>query len=137
MNSEQSFADMSRFVRHSLALIVLALCLCSCSRDGKVIPRNKMSRIYAEMFLADSWVNQSPQEIRERADTTALYRPIIEKYGYTLEDYWASIAYYLQAPDRFSRILRKSSDILAAEVAALEKAREASMETPPVEEAEP
>ena len=96
-----------------------------------------MARIYAEMFLADSWVNQSSQEIRERADTTALYRPIIEKYGYTLEDYWASIAYYLQDPDRFSRILRKASDILGAEVFALEKAREAAMETPPVEEAEP
>ncbi|MBQ6045426.1 MAG: DUF4296 domain-containing protein [Bacteroidales bacterium] len=128
---------MSRFVRNSIAVIFLALCLCSCSREGRVIPRNRMARIYAEMFLADSWVNQSSQEIRERADTTALYRPIIEKYGYTLEDYWASIAYYLQDPDRFSRILRKASDILGAEVSALEKAREAAMETPPVEEAEP
>ena len=95
-----------------------------------------MARIYAEMYLADSWVNQSPQEIRERADTTALYRPIIERYGYTLEDYWASIAYYLQDPDRFSRILRKSTDILSAEIAALEKAREASVEMQPEEEAE-
>ena len=47
------------------------------------------------------------------------------------------MAYYLQDPDRFSRILRKASDILGAEVFALEKAREAAMETPPVEEAEP
>ena len=98
---------------------------------------NKMARIYAEMFLADSWVNQSSQEIRERADTTALYRPIIERYGYTLEDYWASIAYYLQDPDRFSRILRKSTDILSAEIAALEKAREAALETQSEEEVEP
>ena len=127
---------MGRFIRIVLMVLVSAVCLCSCGRDGKVIPRNKMARIYAEMFLADSWVNQSPQEIRERADTTALYRPIIERYGYTLEDYWASIAYYLQDPDRFSRILRKSTDILSAEIAALEKAREASVEMQPEEEAE-
>ena len=129
---------MSRIVRHCIAVFVLAVCLCSCGREGKVIPRNKMAHIYAEIFLADVWLNQAPQEAKERADTTAFYRPIIEKYGYSLEDYWASISYYLQDPDRFSKILKKSNIILATEASNLQKALEDARNQPlDQEEAEP
>ena len=97
-----------------------------------------MARIYAEMFLADVWLNQAPQDAKERADTTAFYRPIIEKYGYSLEDYWASISYYLQDPDRFSKILKKSNIILATEASNLQKALEDARNQPlDQEEAEP
>jgi len=94
-----------------------------------------MARIYAEMFLADTWIEQAPPEVKHRADTTALYRPIIEKYGYTLEDYWASISFYLQDPERFSRILEKSGKILSTELESLRKEQEAAVEPQPEEEA--
>ena len=119
---------MGRFIRIVLAVLVSAVCLCSCSRDGKVIPRSKLSRIYAEMFLADAWLNTAPMEARDRADTMAFYEPIFEKYGYTVEDYWASVSYYLQDPDRFSRILNKSNVILETEFNALEKQRQAAFD---------
>ena len=119
---------MGRMVRHIAAALVLAACLCSCGRDGKVIPRSKLSRIYAEMFLADAWLNTAPMDARERADTMAFYEPIFEKYGYTVEDYWASVSYYLQDPDRFSRILNKSNAMLETEFNALEKQRQAAFD---------
>ena len=119
---------MERFIRIVLAVLVSAVCLCSCGRDGKVIPRSKLSRIYAEMFLADAWLNTAPMDARERADTMAFYEPIFEKYGYTVEDYWASVSYYLQDPDRFSRILNKSNVMLETEFNALEKQRQAAFD---------
>lgn len=120
---------MRKVLKHIAVAVVLALCLCSCSREGKVIPKNKFAKIYAEMFLADSWLSTAPFEVRMLADTTAFYAPIFEKYGYTVEDYWASVSYYLQDPDRFSRILKKSGVILGTEVVNIEK--ELEMERTP------
>ena len=115
---------MRKVLRHILAVLVLAACLCSCSREGRVIPRNKFARIYAEMFLADSWLSSASTESRYRADTMAFYEPIFEKYGYTVEDYWASISHYLQDPDRFSRILKKSNVLLTTELEAIRQEQE-------------
>ena len=112
---------MRKVLRHILAALVLTACLCSCSREGRVIPRNKLAHIYADMFLADSWLSSASPESRHRSDTMAFYEPIFEKYGYTVEDYWASVSHYLQDPDRFSRILNKSNALLVAELSAIRK----------------
>ena len=117
---------MRKALRSVLAALLVAACLCSCDRDGKVIPRKKFTRIYADMYLADTWLMNAPYDARLRADTTAFYNPILEKYGYTLEDYWASVSYYMQDPDRFSRIIGKSGDILENELKVLEKTKEAA-----------
>lgn len=111
---------MRTLLRHIVTVLVLAVCLCSCGREGKVIPRNKFARIYAEMFLADSWLSTASPEARQRSDTMAFYEPIFEKYGYTVEDYWASVSYYLQDPDRFSRILNRSNQQLETQLKALQ-----------------
>ena len=114
---------MVRFARIVFAVLLLAVCLCSCGREGRVIPKSKMSKIYAELFLADAWLITAPFEAKGKADTMAFYEPIFEKYGYTVEDYWASVSYYLQDPDRFSRILNKSNVILETEFGVIEKQR--------------
>ena len=121
---------MRKVVRHILAALVLAACLCSCGREGRVIPRNKMARIYAEMFLADAWLIEASPEARVKADTMAFYEPIFEEYGYTIEDYWTSVSHYLLDPDRFSRIVKRSNAMLTAELKALEKAREEEQSRP-------
>ena len=126
---------MERFTRIVLAVLVSAVCLCSCGREGRVIPKSKLSKIYAELFLADAWlVSGAPMEAKEKADTMAFYEPVFEKYGYTVEDYWASVSYYLQDPDRFSRILNKSNVILETEFNALEKQRQDAIESDKQEE---
>lgn len=89
-----------------LVLFFLAMTF-SCSDGGKVIPRKKMVRIYADMFVADQWLNQNYKAERV-ADTSFVYEAIFEKYGYDSEDYRASVDYYIQDPDRFARILRQT-----------------------------
>ena len=51
----------------------------------------------------------------------------IEKYGYDGEDYRASVEYYMNDPERFSRILRESSDILDARIEELKNLKQELM----------
>jgi hypothetical protein len=65
----------------------------------------------------------------------AFYEPIFEEYGYTVEDYWASVSHYLLDPDRFSRIVKRSNAMLTAELKALQKAQEEEASRPAPREA--
>lgn len=64
---------MRNNVKYSLIGVVLVslLLLASCSEKGRVIPQDKFSEIYAEMFLADQWLTSRYSE-RTKADTTLL-----------------------------------------------------------------
>lgn len=75
------------------------------------------------MFLTDQWV-ASADVSKRGIDTTLLYEPIFNKYGYTSADYRATVEYYVLDPDRFARILRKTSSLLDDRTASL-KARKA------------
>lgn len=101
-------------LRHILALCLLILCVCSCSRQGRIIPRNKMKQIYKEMLLADQWLRENAK-YKAKADTTLFFDPILEKYGYDFEDYDASIKHYLRKPNDFSTIFIEISDELTRE----------------------
>ena len=93
----------------------------SCKKDGsKVIPRSKLARIYAEMLVTDQWIISTPK-VRNIADTSLVYDPILEKYGYTPEDYQRSVMYYLNDPERFSRILRTSGELIDKELKVMRK----------------
>ena len=99
-------------VAHILAALAVLFFLVGCSCNGpRVIPRGKMAHIYADMLLQDQWVLDN-HSIRSQADTSLMYEPIFESYGYTTEDYRASVAHYMNDAERYSRILRKTVDIL-------------------------
>lgn len=101
-----------------LAAIVLAP---SCRRNGpRVIPRGKLAKIYAEMFVTDQWIQNTPK-LRSIADTSLVYEPILEKYGYTSEDYQHSVQHYMDDPERFSRILRTTGEILDDQIKDLKQ----------------
>lgn len=106
-----------------ISAVLAVIALVSCDKGGSVIPRNRMAEIYAEMFLADQWI-MSHTEARRTADTTWVYEPIFEKYGYTSDDYRASVEYYLQDPDRYARILRKTSVIIEDRLSVLKSQKE-------------
>jgi len=98
-------------LKHILAVSICVLSLVCCGRDeGKVIPRNKMADIYAEMFLTDQWLNT--RALRKMADTSLVYEPILQKYGYTSKDYRKTVDVYLDDPERFARVLRTTGEIL-------------------------
>jgi hypothetical protein len=116
---------MKKYLRHILILLVMAMILApSCRREGpRMIPRSKLAKIYAEMFVTDQWVQSKPG-LRTIADTSLVYEPILQKYGYDSEDYQYSIDRYMDDPERFSRILRTTAEILDKEIGALRKLQE-------------
>lgn len=97
-----------RTLRHTLPLLAVLVLLCACSGRPRIIPRGVMTNIYADMFLADQWLEDNGAE-RSRADTMLFYDPIFKHYGYTFEDYDASIQHYLKDPEKFSKIFRDAS----------------------------
>ena len=93
-------------MKRILFCLALAVCLFSCSRGGKVIPADRMARIYEEIMVLDQWIRLTGTEMR-KADTSLVYAPVLARYGYTTEDYYNSVEYYLTEPAEFVEILEK------------------------------
>lgn len=115
------------FLHIPAVLAALLLCFACSDDESKVIPRGKMAKIYAEMLVMDQWA-VSDSRLRQKADTSLIYEPIFEKYGYDGEDYRASVEYYMNDPERFSRILRESADILDVRIEELKNLKQELME---------
>ena len=106
--------------KHILPLIAVVV-FASCSKDeAEVIPRNMLADIYTEMFMTDQWITETPG-MRLIADTSLVYEPILQKYGYDKLDYIHSVDYYMNDPERFSRILRSCMDKLDKKLEVLQK----------------
>ena len=104
---------------HIVALAALLAALCACNRT-RVIPESDMVRIYHDMFLADQWVRDNPED-RAVVDTTLLFDPIFRRYGYSFEDYDRTIHYYLDHDEKFVKLLKRVEDRLRKEGARLQK----------------
>ena len=113
-----------RLIRHILTVMAVLLLALSCGGEkDKVIPRSKLAEIYAEMLVTDQWIITNPGN-RRQADTSLVYEPILQKYGYTSADYRNSVDFYLNDPERFGRILRSTGEILDKKLAALKERKE-------------
>lgn len=111
---------MTRLWKYILPLFAALICT-SCFKDEvEVIPRAKMADIYMEMFMTDQWISSTPG-MRMVADTSLVYEPILEKYGYDKLDYMNSVDFYMNDPERFSRILRETVDKLDKKINHLHK----------------
>lgn len=112
---------MNKCFGHIAALMMsAAVFFTSCGGDGhEVIPREDLAKIYAEMLMTDQWILNTPN-VRIIADTSLVYEPILGKYGYDKEDYCKSVGYYMNDPERFSKILRTTVEILDADIKRLE-----------------
>lgn len=108
-------------VVHIIAACAVLFSLVGCSFNRtKVIPRGEMAEIYAEMLMADQWIIENSRT-RTQADTSLVYEPIFQRYGYDTEDYRASVAHYMKDPERYSRILRETAEILDARILELKE----------------
>ena len=94
--------------KHALVILSVLALVSSCASKGKVIPPDDLTQIYADMFLADQWMLQS-YSVKAKADTTLFYEAIFRKYGYTTQDYTASVHYYLEKPELYSKIVKRSA----------------------------
>lgn len=113
---------MRKFSAYIL-LVAMLVCMFSCKRGPRVIPRGDMTKIYAEMFLLDETISDS-RELRRMADTSRVYEAVLEKYGYTVEDYLASQEKYILDAGRYVKMLKKAVRSLEAENKVLEKEKE-------------
>lgn len=112
---------MKRFLWHIVLGFLAAGVLSSCGRDeAEVIPRGQLAKIYADMFVTDQWITTT-SGVRLIADTSLVYEPILEKYGYTKLDYIKTVDVYLDDPERFSRVLRTTGEILDKRLKELRK----------------
>lgn len=111
---------MKRYRQHIVFLLAaLVMLAASCRKDGaEIIPRGKLAEIYAEMLVTDQWIMTTPG-VRLIADTTLVYEPILQKYGYDSDDYRKSIDYYMNDPERFARIFRSTVEIIDNQIAEL------------------
>ena len=105
---------------HIVVLLAVLAMLCGCGRRSRVIPADKLTRIYQDMFLADQWVRDNPDG-RKIADTTLFFDQIFRRYGYTFEDYDRTVHYYLDRPEAYSKLLNRASDRLRKEGERLQK----------------
>jgi hypothetical protein len=110
----------TRLLHIFLTAAVIAGISVSCGKDeAEIIPRSKMARIYAEMLVLDQWIVSTPGA-RMMADTSLVYEPVFEKYGFTSDDYRLSMDEYMNDPERYARILRSTSEILEKRIKDLE-----------------
>ena len=101
-----------------LALAAVLSLFASCGKDeAEVIPRGKLAKIYADMMVTDQWIHQSAYSIRTVADTSLVYAPILERYGYDIDDYIKSVDHYMNDPERYSRIFRTAGEIIDKKLA--------------------
>jgi len=109
-----------RRAAHIAVLAVVLAGLCACGHRNRIIPENKLVRIYHDMFLADQWVRDHPDS-RSDVDTTLLFDPIFHRYGYTFEDYDRTVQYYLDRSEQFVKILNRVETQLRKEGESLQQ----------------
>ena len=107
-----------------LVLLAVLCCTAGCGRRARLIPDSKMKRIVVEMYLADQWFREHPNQ-RAAGDTTLVFDPIFRRFGYTFEDYDKSVHYYLDHPDKYNKVLSGASEQLRARGDQLQKELEA------------
>lgn len=105
--------------RTSLIILISVLALLSCTPDN-IIPKNKMSDIYYDFYMADRYLHDTQNS--KLGDSVMVYIPIIESYGYTFEDYQATISYYLHKPEELTKIFKETEKKLKERRVWLEKA---------------
>jgi hypothetical protein len=115
---------MKKIAEYVFLAVLVCICLFPSCRRVKIMSEKDMAAVYAEMFLADQWLNDNPSQ-RRTADTTRFYESIFRKFGYSFEDYDASLNYYLKNPEKFKKILDRAENKLRTTSKKLEDFKKA------------
>ncbi|MDD2596045.1 MAG: DUF4296 domain-containing protein [Bacteroidales bacterium] len=96
-----------RYLRYWLIIaIAITLTNTSCKEETQIQPQ-EMADIYYDLWLLDQYVDSVP-EMRTQADTMCVYQPLLEKHGYTVDQFLTSVKYYLKDPDKYQKILKQA-----------------------------
>lgn len=113
---------MKSSIRYFLPIVLAVLLLSACHKNSRLIPRDDLAEVYADMFLADQWIFD--HELKYMTDTVAVYEPILDKHGYTVDDFRHSIDIYLNDADGFMDIMADVKYILQCRLKDIDKRRE-------------
>lgn len=96
-------------------MIVALFCLggAGCSRKT-IIPDSDLERITREMFLVNAYANAE----KMKTDSLDIYTPILERYGYTQDDFFNTLANFQK------RKSARLGDVIEASIASLERLAE-------------
>ena len=100
---------MKHVIRNILFVVAVALVAGGCSRS-EVIPDRELEKITREMFL----VNAYAQAQSIKTDSLDIYSPILEKYGYTQDDFFNTLANFQK------RKSARLSDVIESTISSLE-----------------
>ena len=106
---------MKRFLHIVLVLLAVAAC-----QGPRVIPKDTLTDIYEDMFLADQLVRERNVP-HAQMDTMLVYEAVFNKYGYNTDDYLHSVRHYLKDPERFAKVFEEVAKRLEGEVKALDR----------------
>lgn len=101
-----------RKIRH-IVLLLTVLLLAAC-KGPRLIPRDTLEDIYVDMFVTDQRIRED-NALRPQADTSLVYEPIFNQYGYTTDDYLFTLKNYLKDPERFAKVLQNVTERLREE----------------------
>ena len=102
------------------------LCTWSCRKKG-ILPKDDVSSIMYEMFVADEYAKKYTQ-VSKAADSLLLYQHIFDRYGCSLDEYRNSIRYYIADEKAYTYILKRAVQI--AKDSASQANRDLSREVP-------
>lgn len=112
--------------KYLLLIPSLLTILASCTDSG-YISKEEMAGILYNFILTDKCLDEAGA-LRLQADTTLVYKPILDKAGYTSEQFIASLKHWLSNPEDMKKIyaltglmLKERRNILQAEISAEEK----------------
>ena len=98
-----------KIIRVIILCCVLAASV-ACTPRG-IIPKRKMAAINADMFLFDQYA-AADHSLKRFTDTCAVYKPLLRSYGYTTDDYFRSVEYYLDNTKEMEEVLDMTEKIL-------------------------
>ena len=102
---------IGNIVRAAFGAVCLML-LAGCAAKG-IIGRKEMTRLLADMYLADQALEVKPALMLQK-DSILVYPAIMDRHGVTLEEYEASMKYYMDDGDSYLQILRDVKKLLSA-----------------------
>ena len=109
--TDNPYQRMWKLEKYIYTVLIMACILCcSCKREV-IIPKDKMSEIIKELYLADQYISVHHKYSAQR-DSSKLFAAILNEYGYTADDYRRSTGYYLERKDSYKNILTAAKELL-------------------------
>lgn len=103
-----------------LLTAVAVMALAGCSRQ-RSIPQRELKEIFKESFLVNAYLD-SPREVAYPLDSLDLYRPILERHGYRVQDLEYTVNRFArQKSAKLSNVVEQAIAELDAEAASLER----------------